>query len=73
MRTVPVVPVLLQGLWGSFFSRIEGRALKKPFRRGLCSPICTIVGQPLPAENLTPALLRQELLALQEENTSSRQ
>lgn len=65
IKPVPVIPVLLQGLWGSFFSRVEGRALTKPFRRGLFSPITAIIGQPLPAENLTPRQLRQELLALQ--------
>ncbi len=35
---VPVVPVGLQNLWGSYFSRIEGGvAMRKPFRRGLWS------------------------------------
>ena len=35
---VPVVPLALQNLWGSFFSRIEGEAMTRPFRRGLFSP-----------------------------------
>ena len=30
---VPVVPVALVGLWGSFFSRKGGRAMSRPFRR----------------------------------------
>ncbi|HEX4924100.1 MAG TPA: MFS transporter, partial [Bdellovibrionales bacterium] len=30
---VPVVPMALDGLWGSFFSRKGGNALRKPFRR----------------------------------------
>ena len=30
---VPVVPVALVGLWGSFFSRKDGRAMSRPFRR----------------------------------------
>lgn len=32
---VPVVPMALRGLWGSFFSRKGGAAMTKPFRRGL--------------------------------------
>src|SRR3989449_1291895 len=30
---VPVVPMALRGLWGSFFSRVDGRAMRRPFRR----------------------------------------
>lgn len=30
---VPVIPVALEGMWGSFFSRRHGRAMSKPFRR----------------------------------------
>jgi 1-acyl-sn-glycerol-3-phosphate acyltransferase len=30
---VPVVPVALVGLWGSFFSRKGGKAMSRPFRR----------------------------------------
>src|SRR5713101_4781351 len=30
---VPVVPMALRGLWGSFFSRKDGRAMSRPFRR----------------------------------------
>src|SRR6185369_5455249 len=36
---VPVVPLALKGLWGSFFSRQDGKAMTKPFRRGLFSRI----------------------------------
>ncbi len=37
---VPVVPLALQNLWGSYFSRIEqGTAMVKPLRRGLFSPV----------------------------------
>lgn len=32
---VPVVPMALKGLWGSFFSRKDGPAMTRPFRRGL--------------------------------------
>src|SRR5262249_7315455 len=30
---VPVVPMALRGLWGSFFSRYGGAAMRRPFRR----------------------------------------
>jgi hypothetical protein len=30
---VPVVPVAIDGMWGSFFSRRHGPAMSKPFRR----------------------------------------
>jgi 1-acyl-sn-glycerol-3-phosphate acyltransferase len=29
----PVIPMALEGMWGSFFSRYHGRAMSKPFRR----------------------------------------
>ncbi len=35
---VPVVPMALQNLWGSFFSRVDGAAMTRPFRRGFFSP-----------------------------------
>ena len=38
---VPVVPMALRGLWGSMFSRKDGPALSRPFRRGLFSRIGT--------------------------------
>lgn len=46
---VPVVPMALDGLWGSFFSRKSGSAmstLPKPSRRA----ISVAIGEPLPAE-----------------------
>ena len=36
---VPVVPLALKGLWGSFFSRRDGAAMTRPFRRGIFSRI----------------------------------
>lgn len=45
---VPIVPVALVGMWGSFFSRKDGKALQKPFRR-IWSAVRIVVGEPLPA------------------------
>ena len=63
-RPVPVVPMALSGLWGSFFSRVDGEAMKTPFRRGLFSPITLRVGAPLPAEVATLTALHERVLAL---------
>jgi 1-acyl-sn-glycerol-3-phosphate acyltransferase len=57
-RPVPVVPVALQNLWGSFFSRVEGAAMIKPFRRGLFSPVGLVAGSALPAAEVNPDNLR---------------
>ena len=62
---VPVVPLALQNLWGSFFSRVErGRAMVKPLRRGLFSPVGLVAGAALPAAEVTPALLRSRVESL---------
>ena len=60
---VPVVPLALSGLWGSFFSRVDGHAMKTPFRRGLFSSIVLRAGAPLAAD-VTPAQLREQVRAL---------
>lgn len=64
---VPVVPMALRGLWGSFFSRIGGRAMSRPFRRGLWSRIGLVADAPWPPERVTPELLQEKVLALRGE------
>lgn len=62
---VPVVPLALQNLWGSFFSRVEGgTAMVKPFRRGLFSPVGLVAGPALAATDVTPAGLREKVAGL---------
>ena len=62
---VPVVPLALHNLWGSFFSRIEGgTAMKRPLRRGLFSRVDLVAGPALPAAAVTPAGLRDKVAAL---------
>jgi len=61
---VPVVPVALQGLWGSFFSREGGAAMTRPFRRGLFSRIGINVGTLMPAAVATPEELQAQVAAL---------
>lgn len=54
---VPVCPMALRGLWGSFFSRIEGRAMRHPFRRGMFSRIELVVGTIVPHEIVSAPML----------------
>jgi 1-acyl-sn-glycerol-3-phosphate acyltransferase len=59
----PVVPIALRGLWGSFFSRRYGKAMKHVPRR-FWSRLELVVGAPVPPEQATSALLRERVKAL---------
>ncbi len=60
---VPVVPMALQGLWGSFFSRsYRGRAMQR--LRGIFSRIAIVVGPPVPPAEATPDALHARVLAM---------
>ena len=62
---VPVVPMALGNLWGSFFSRVEGGgAMRRPFRRGLFSRVTLDVAVALPPGDVTPGGLRERVAAL---------
>ena len=61
---VPVVPLALQNLWGSFFSRKDGSAMSKPFRRGWFSSVGLVAGDALPPAGVTPAGLRARVAGL---------
>ena len=62
---VPVVPLALQNLWGSYFSRAEGgMAMAKPFRRGFFSAVGLVAGPALAAGEVTPVVLRERVSAL---------
>ncbi|HZE91083.1 MAG TPA: 1-acyl-sn-glycerol-3-phosphate acyltransferase, partial [Rhizobacter sp.] len=61
---VPVVPLALQNLWGSFFSRIDGAPMKTPFRRGLFSRVGLVAGAAVPADSVTPEGLRERVAQL---------
>ncbi|HQZ45708.1 MAG TPA: MFS transporter [Usitatibacteraceae bacterium] len=64
---VPVVPMALSGLWGSFFSRLGGRAMTRPFRRGIFSRIGLSVGAPVEPAHATPEALQARVLELRGE------
>jgi 1-acyl-sn-glycerol-3-phosphate acyltransferase len=61
---VPVVPIALQNVWGSFFSRAGGRAMSKPFRRGVFSRVSLVAGDPVPPAAVSPAGLHDRVGAL---------
>ena len=59
---VPVIPLALQNLWGSYFSRIEGgTAMVRPFRRGLFSRVTLVAGEAMPAAGVTTEGLRERV------------
>ena len=58
---VPVVPLALQNLWGSYFSRADGAAMSKPFRRGLFSRVGLVAGDPLAPAAVTTGALRERV------------
>jgi 1-acyl-sn-glycerol-3-phosphate acyltransferase len=61
---VPVIPLALRGLWGSFFSRKGGPAMSRPFRRGVFSKIGLVAGAPVPPQQVTPEGTQEQVLAL---------
>ena len=55
---VPVVPLALHNLWGSYFSRAGGAAMSQPFRRGVFNHVGLVAGPALAPHSVTPASLR---------------
>ena len=60
---VPVVPLALRGLWGSFFSRSRGGTAMRRLR-GVFSRIALVAAPPVPAERVTLDGLQATVLAL---------
>ena len=60
---VPVVPMALEGLWGSMFSRMP-KAEKKRQSRGLRPPLTLTIGEPVPAASTSASDLEQRVRAL---------
>lgn len=60
---VPVVPVAIGGMWGSFFSRRHGRAMSRPFRR-FRARVELAVGAAVPAAEASAARLAHEVAVL---------
>ncbi|MDE2421111.1 MAG: MFS transporter [Gammaproteobacteria bacterium] len=59
---VPVIPMALRGLWGSFFSRIEGgTAMIRPFRRGILNRVELVVAAPIAPSEVSMEKLQQQV------------
>jgi 1-acyl-sn-glycerol-3-phosphate acyltransferase len=66
-QPAPVVPMALRGLWGSFFSHVEGAAMSRPLRRGLFNRVELVAGEPIAPEQVTLELLQERVMALRGE------
>jgi len=64
---VPVVPMALRGLWGSYFSRMGGAAMSRPWRARPFAKIGLAVGAPLAAVAATPEGLQSRVQELRGE------
>jgi 1-acyl-sn-glycerol-3-phosphate acyltransferase len=66
---VPVVPMALRGLYGSFFSRVGGAAMSKPLLllTRFWSEIELIAAEPVPAEVVSAVNLRDTVIRLRAE------
>lgn len=60
---VTVVPMALDGLWGSMFSRMP-KAQKKQQKRGLRHQLTLTIGDPIPAAQASAATLEAQVRAL---------
>jgi 1-acyl-sn-glycerol-3-phosphate acyltransferase len=65
-NSVTVIPMALRGLWGSFFSRYGGSALRR-LPRGPWSRIALVVGMPIAPEQVSAAVLHVTVAELRGE------
>jgi 1-acyl-sn-glycerol-3-phosphate acyltransferase len=64
---VPVVPMALRGLWGSWFSRESGKAfasLPRPLKQGASSRLELVIGAPIPPHLVTAERIQSDVAAL---------
>jgi len=64
---VPVIPMALRGLWGSFMSRDMGNPFERSFRRGPFSRLELAVGEPQDPSKVSPQSLQQQVQLLRGE------
>ncbi len=65
---IPVIPLALRGLWGSFFSRKYGSAMTRWFPRGWFSRIDLIAGDAIDAAKASLETLHHQVSALRGDN-----
>ncbi len=63
-RPAPVVPVALRGMWGSMFSRKDSALGRARLPRKFLSRIAVVIGEPVPAEQVTAELLEAKVREL---------
>ncbi|MCO4882899.1 MULTISPECIES: MFS transporter [Paraburkholderia] len=63
-KAVPVVPMALRGLWGSFWSRSTDARFPRPLQKGVMSRLTLAVGEPLEPAHATPERLQQVVTEL---------
>ncbi len=61
---VPVFPMALRGLWGSFLTRDKGNSFGRSFSRGPFSKLELVVGKSLQPSEVTPLVLQEKVKAL---------
>jgi 1-acyl-sn-glycerol-3-phosphate acyltransferase len=61
---VPVIPLALKGLWGSFFSRRGGKAMSNPFNMRPFSKIALEAGEAFAPHSAAPDALQATVLRL---------
>lgn len=61
---VPVVPLALRGLWGSFFSRKYGAAMTRPWRARPLAKIALVVAPAVSPQMVSAEGLQSQVLAL---------
>jgi hypothetical protein len=64
---VPVVPLALRGLWGSFFSRKGGKAMTRASNLSPFKKISLIAGAAIAPHRVTPEGLQQNVAGLRGE------
>jgi 1-acyl-sn-glycerol-3-phosphate acyltransferase len=67
-----VIPMAIQGLWGSFFSRRYGRAMSHWPKRFYRTTIGLNIGKPIPAAECTLEKIREAIMALHNETLNEK-
>ena len=61
---VPVIPIALQGLWGSIFSRKGGDKISSKIYRGFWYRVGVRIGSPVPAQSVSAKTLEENIKSL---------
>ena len=61
---VPIYPMAINGLWGSFFSRKYNKSWRRFFPQHLGQKVTAICGEPINPENINKDMLQNEVLRL---------